>query len=76
MRIRRLSSRDAALALVGQTVGARLFAADLQASHLDFCARLAGRLPVFTLRFPRRPEALPAMVEAIATGAPRMTAGA
>ncbi len=66
----RLSARAAALALVRQTVAARLFAADLQAEHFEFCAALARRLPVYSLRFPRRPEVLPAMVAAIAGGSP------
>ena len=66
VRARRLPARVAALALVRQTVAARLFDADLQARHLDFCAELAGRLPVCALRFPRRREALPEMVGVVA----------
>ena len=61
----RLSRREATLALVRQTVAARLFAAELQARHLDACAELALRLPAHRLRFPRRRSALPAMTAAI-----------
>ena len=68
VRLRRSPRRAAALALVRQTVGARLFDRDLQAVHLEFCAELAGRLPVRVLRFPRRQEALPEMVRILAGG--------
>ncbi|MFQ5350634.1 MAG: hypothetical protein ACE5EG_09355 [Thermoanaerobaculia bacterium] len=68
VEVRQLSRRRAAEVLVGQTVAARLFDAELQARHLDFCAGLAGVLPVRTLRFPRRRAALPAMTTAIVAG--------
>lgn len=63
-----LSRREAALALVRQTVAARLFDGELQARHLGFCVELARRLPVRRVRFPRRPAALPAMIAAILAG--------
>lgn len=63
-----LTRRAAALALVGQTVAARLFDADLQSRHLVFCAQAAQRLPVHCLRFPRRRGALPAMIAAVVAG--------
>ena len=72
VEVRALPRRQAALALVRQTVAARLFDAGLQGRHLGFCAELAQRLPVRVLRFPRRREALPAMTAAIVAdlGAP------
>lgn len=66
---RRLSRRQATLALVHQSVAAKLFDRRLQARHLEACAELSRRLPVVGLRFPRRPEALPAMIAAIGEGA-------
>ncbi len=62
---RELTRRQAALALVRQTMAARLFDSELQARHLDFCAETAGCLPVRGLRFPRRPAALPSMTATI-----------
>ncbi len=70
VEVRPLSRRDAVLALVRQTVAARLFDADLQARHLEVCAELAQELPVRELRFPRRPAALPSMTAAIAGAVP------
>ena len=66
VEIHQLTRRRAVLALVGQTVAARLFDAELQGRLLDFCAELARCLPVRGLRYPRRLEALPSMTAAIA----------
>jgi hypothetical protein len=68
VEVRRLSRREAALALVRQTVAARLFDAELQARHLDFCVEAARRLPILELRYPRRREVLPSMTAAIVAG--------
>jgi hypothetical protein len=48
-------------------VAARLFDAPLLERHLEFCAAVAGSVPVRTLRFTRRLKYLPAMVAALRT---------
>jgi hypothetical protein len=65
VEVHELTKRRAAEALVRQTMAARLFDAELQARHLEFCVDTARRLPVRGLRFPRRPETLPSMTAAI-----------
>lgn len=54
-----LGSGAAALALVRHTVAARLFTPELLARHMDFCAAVAGHVPVRRLRYPRTVETLP-----------------
>ena len=66
IRIGALSRREATLALVSRTVAVRLFDPTLAARHLAACARLSGLVPVRALRFPRTPDALPAIRAAIA----------
>lgn len=60
-----LSAREATVALLSHTIAARLFDHDLLERHLAACCGAAARLPVRRLRFPRRPEHLPGMVEAV-----------
>lgn len=67
LRIREISRRDAALALVRHTVGARLFDRELLARHLEACAGAAGRLRVRRLSYPwseRLPAGLPGALAA------------
>lgn len=59
-----LSTREAVLALVRHTVGARLFGPDLLAAHLAFCGQVAKSLPVASLSYPRDPG-IGAEVEAL-----------
>lgn len=54
-----LSQIEATVALVGHTVGGRLFGRDLLAAHLDFCAALSRAIPVRRLIYPRRFDGLP-----------------
>lgn len=54
-----LSPAEAAVALVGHTVGGRLFGRDLLAAHLGFCAALSQAVPVSRLIYPRRFDVLP-----------------
>lgn len=68
VEVRQLTRRRAALALVRQTMAARLFDAELQARHLDFCAETARCLPVRSLCFPRRLAALASMTATIVAG--------
>lgn len=62
----RLAPREAVLALVRQTVAAKLFAPDLLAWHLDAAASMATRGLVHRLGFRRRLEELPAIAREIA----------
>ncbi len=64
--IERLGRREAFLALAAHTVAARLFDAALLERHAAFCAAATEAVAVHRLAFPRRPDALPAMVAAIA----------
>lgn len=60
-----LSPRDAFVALIEQTVASRLFAPDLSALHLDFCAAIATTVPMKRLCYPRRLDAFDAVAEAL-----------
>lgn len=58
VQIEPLSTREAAQALLAQTVASRLFAPELLARHLLFAAELAEAVPCARLVYPRRTEAL------------------
>ncbi len=60
-----LPPRRRVLAVVRQTVAARLFDRELQARHLERCAELVRRLRLRAVRFPRRRERLPELLAAI-----------
>ena len=66
MAIAPLSPAEAAVALVGHTVGGRLFGRDLLAAHLAFCAGMAQALPVQRLIYPRRFDILPEVAARLA----------
>jgi hypothetical protein len=53
-----LSATAAAFALCGQVVSARLFPDDLTRRALDLAAAIAESVPVCTLRYPKRPDAI------------------
>jgi hypothetical protein len=57
VRLEPLSRYQAALALIGHTVAARLFDKTLLARHAHFCADAA--VPVYRLTYPHRYELLP-----------------
>ena len=61
-----LSPAEAAVALVGHTVGGRLFGRDLLAAHLGFCAAMAQAIPVRRLIYPRRFDVLPEVAARLA----------
>ncbi len=61
-----LRRSEAALALIAQTVGGRLFGRGLLAKHMTFCGELAGRVPVRRLAYPRTFDNLPTVREAVA----------
>ena len=65
VQVRRLGSRDAALAVVRHTVAARLFDGALLARHLAFCAHAAAHIRICRLTYPHRYELLPAVRDAI-----------
>lgn len=50
----RLSAHRAAQGLLAHTAGTRMFPPELLARHLAFCARAAGQLPVYEMRYPHR----------------------
>lgn len=52
--VERLSGHDAFVALVRQTVSARLFSPSLLAAHLDACARAVATFPLYRLGVPRQ----------------------
>ena len=60
-----LSPRDAFVALIEQTVASRLFAPELTALHLEFCAAVAAAVPMKRLGYPRRLDAFDAVAEAL-----------
>ena len=66
VRCQPLSRTNAALALLRHTVAARLFSSELLERHLSFCTRLAQRLDVMDLGYPRRGRVVPGLLEAIA----------
>ncbi len=55
----------AVVVLAAHTVAARLFDAPLLERHLAFCSAAAAAAPVARVRFPRRLDALPAVVAAL-----------
>ena len=61
-----LSPSTAALALVHQTVAARLFGVELLSAHLAFCTRAAARVPVRELTYPHSLAALGSVEQAFA----------
>lgn len=61
--LRRLSSGEALQAWLRHTAGTRLFEPSLLARHMAFCAGAAAQIPVFSLAYPRRWEALPGLRE-------------
>lgn len=65
VRLEWLSPRETAQALLAHTVGARLFAPDLLARHLDVAARWAQDLPGARLFCPRTPAALPRVARSL-----------
>lgn len=65
---RRLSRREAVVALVRNTVAARLFDGELLDEHLELCAMLAARLGVAELSYPWRGDVVPGLAEAIVSG--------
>ena len=64
--IRPLGTAEAAVALVGHTVGSRLFSRDLLSIHLGFCAAMAQAIPVRRLGYPRRFDVLPEVAARLA----------
>ncbi len=60
-----LAPRNALLELIHHTVVGCLFAPDLAARHLDFCAAAATAVPMKRLRYPRRLDAFDAVAEAL-----------
>jgi len=65
---RRLSPREAVLALVRNTVAARLFDGALLERHLDLCAALVARLGVAELSYPWHGDLAPDLAETIVSG--------
>lgn len=59
----RLPSGEAVQAWLRHTAGTRLFDPSLLAQHLAFCAQAAAQVPVFSLAYPRKWEALPRVRE-------------
>ncbi len=59
VRIEQLTRREATLAIVQHTVGARLFDRHLLQRHLVFCDDMSAKVPVRRLTYPRRLDALP-----------------
>ncbi len=45
--------------LLGHTAGTRMFPPDLLDRHLAFCTSAAGQVPVYSLKYPHRLNALP-----------------
>jgi hypothetical protein len=60
-RCERLAARDAAVALIHQTVGGALFDDALLARHLAFAGAAAAAVPVHRLAYPLRMDVLPAV---------------
>jgi len=58
-----LPPNQAVQALIRSTAGTRLFDLDLLSTHLAFCARAAGQVPVYQLTYPHRRDTLPAIME-------------
>lgn len=58
-----LSPRQALQVILSHTAGTRMFDPALLASHFDFCAGVAGRIPVYGLVYPHRRDALPEVKE-------------
>lgn len=56
--VRPLTKSAATLALLGHTVAARLFDAELLRNHLSFCAEVAARVPVYRLVYRHTSDAL------------------
>jgi hypothetical protein len=63
--IQRLSTREAALALVRHTVASRLFDRALLAQHFEFCVRAAIAVGFLRLSYPRQYHCLPDVWQAI-----------
>jgi hypothetical protein len=55
----RLPAGQSVPAFLAHTAGTRLFDPDLLGKHLAFCAQAAGKVPVYSLGYPRRLDALP-----------------
>ena len=58
-----LPMNQAVQVLVSHTAGTRLFEPTLLSDHLDFCARVATKVPVYSLIYPHRKDILPAVKE-------------
>lgn len=56
---RRLTGREAAAALIHQTIGASLLDGRLLARHLELCGRAAETVPAFALTYPLERDHLP-----------------
>ena len=63
--VERLDGYAAALALVRHTVAAKLFTEDLLRRHVEACAKLAERVEIARLCYPRRLDALSRVGETI-----------
>jgi hypothetical protein len=63
--IRRLSRRNATLAILKATVAGRLFAPSLRERHLDFAARVAETRGVHGLDLPSDPHRVPEVLSEI-----------
>jgi hypothetical protein len=57
--LEQVSPAQAAQVLLAHTAGTRMFPPDLLVKHLDFCAEVAKRVPVYRLTYPHRREILP-----------------
>ena len=60
-----LSPRNGTLCLIAHTVAARLFPEELLEAHLDLCTRVADRVAVLRVRYPRDMAVLPDVRKAI-----------
>lgn len=60
-----LASPESALSLVRHTVASRLFSPELLLGHLHFCRDLAAAVPVHRLRYPKRMDILPHLLDAM-----------
>lgn len=63
--VTRLSSSDAARALIRHGVATRLFDRTLLGRHFAFCVRAAAGTPLYALGYPRTRDALPLVASAI-----------
>ena len=62
-----LDGTASVLALIQHTVGSRLFAPPLLASHLSFCTELARRVRVRRLHYPREAAAVAAVAQLLSS---------